>query len=276
METPSFYAIIPAHVRYCKELEPSAKLLYGEITALCSVEGYCWATNKYFSDLYGVDSRTITNWLRSLKILNFIRVEVEVDGIQRSRKIWISPEIKKVFTKGKKFPDVGKKISPRREKKFPYINTTSTTPSKETPPTPSRGDVELYGKFVQLTKEELVSLADQFGKEKTLQVIEEINDYLASTGKKPYQDYAATIRNWMRRRKNEPTKSHQTLVEKNRDWAVKVRDTLKHPDVEIFPESIGFVNHGAGQDLFISFKDLGFKDQVLSRLRKMNLPISGL
>jgi rubrerythrin len=65
-ETPSFYAIIPASVRYDKDLCPNAKLLYGEITALCEKEGYCWASNKYLSNLYGVNRSSITNWINQL------------------------------------------------------------------------------------------------------------------------------------------------------------------------------------------------------------------
>ncbi len=61
----SYYAVIPANVRYDENLPPNAKLLYGELTALCNAEGYCWASNKYFAELYGVTLRTSANWLRS-------------------------------------------------------------------------------------------------------------------------------------------------------------------------------------------------------------------
>ena len=63
---PSYYAIIPATVRYDKELCPNAKLLYGEITALSNKEGYCWSTNNYFSKLYEVSTRTISRWVNEL------------------------------------------------------------------------------------------------------------------------------------------------------------------------------------------------------------------
>lgn len=68
----SYYAIIPANVRYDKDLAPNAKLLYGEITALCNEKGYCWASNQYFAELYGVSILSIKRWVNSLVTKGYV------------------------------------------------------------------------------------------------------------------------------------------------------------------------------------------------------------
>ena len=79
MTKPNYYAIIPAKVRY-SSLKPNAKLLYGEITALSNKLGYCFATNNYFAELYGVNKNTVSRWLTDLKKLGFITITIERDS----------------------------------------------------------------------------------------------------------------------------------------------------------------------------------------------------
>lgn len=72
----NYYAIIPANVRYDEDLKPNAKLLYGEITALCNEKGYCWASNSYFAELYGVKKETISRWISELSEKGYIKVDL--------------------------------------------------------------------------------------------------------------------------------------------------------------------------------------------------------
>jgi len=99
----NYYAIIPANVRYDKDLSPNAKLLYGEITALSNEQGYCWATNSYFANLYNVTNRAISRWIAQLMEKGYISSVVtykngtkEID----SRKLYIgnTPIDKNVHT----------------------------------------------------------------------------------------------------------------------------------------------------------------------------------
>jgi len=89
-EKKSYYAIIPANVRYDKRLNANAKLLYGELTALSNEKGYCWATNKYFSELYEVSIETVSRWISRLRKYNYIKIEMTYNGSQIiERKIYI-------------------------------------------------------------------------------------------------------------------------------------------------------------------------------------------
>lgn len=94
----SYYAIVPAHVRYAK-IPDGAKLLYGEITALSSKEGFCWATNSYFAHLYDVNENTISSWIATLKEKAFVLTEIDqkhgnrrvirIEGVSRKNGIGI-------------------------------------------------------------------------------------------------------------------------------------------------------------------------------------------
>lgn len=148
MNEPSYYANIPAPVRYCKEITPNAKLLYGEITALASKYGYAFASNKYFAELYDVNNETVSRWISSLVDRGFLRVDIDADnGYQRRIYLGIiAPD-----TLAKKRKGVDKKRNPPCEKTQPPLdekrnhnNTFKNTSSRDTPDvTTSSANIEI-------------------------------------------------------------------------------------------------------------------------------------
>lgn len=90
-EQKNYYAIIPANVRYDKDLPANAKLLYGEITALCNEKGYCWATNDYFAQLYNVSKTSISKWISCLIQKEYIYSVIEYkDGTKEILNRYLS------------------------------------------------------------------------------------------------------------------------------------------------------------------------------------------
>lgn len=132
MDDPNYYAIIPAEVRYDKDLQPGAKLLYGEITALCNQKGFCWASNTYFSTLYQVSDRTIKNWIRRLNEEGYINIDfcykTDTKMIE-SRCISIPVLVGKESSKGEEenFQRWGKNFPKGGEKKCLGNNTSTNT-----------------------------------------------------------------------------------------------------------------------------------------------------
>ena len=87
IETPGYWAVIPARVRYDPELPANAKLLYAEISALTNQEGYCFASNSYFERLYSLSTETVVRLLRILEKRGYIRRE-DASGGKNQRRIY--------------------------------------------------------------------------------------------------------------------------------------------------------------------------------------------
>lgn len=125
MDKKGYYAIIPANVRYDESLTPNAKLLYGEITALCNEKGYCWATNSYFAGLYNVSKVSISKWIGSLKDAGYISIEMEQD---RGTKQILNRYIR-LLNGGikEKLNTPQRKVNDPIKEKFKDNNTVNTT-----------------------------------------------------------------------------------------------------------------------------------------------------
>lgn len=72
-ETPNYYAILTANVRYSKLINANEKLLFAEITALSNSTGICWASNNYFANLFDMTPQAISKWIRNLEKNHFIK-----------------------------------------------------------------------------------------------------------------------------------------------------------------------------------------------------------
>ena len=88
---PGYYAVIPSDVRYDDAIPPNAKLLYGEISALIGADGYCFASNDYFAELYKTTRETIARQLTKLEQAGHIRrvIEKAPSGQITLRKIYL-------------------------------------------------------------------------------------------------------------------------------------------------------------------------------------------
>lgn len=90
-QQPNLWAILPARVRYDKELTPNAKLIYAEVQALTQAEGYCWASNAYLAELYGMSTDNVGRLIAQLEKRGYITREIVRDpetNAVTGRKIW--------------------------------------------------------------------------------------------------------------------------------------------------------------------------------------------
>lgn len=131
-ENPSYYAIIPADIRYSQDLPPNTKLLYGEITALCNKEGYCWAMNSYFAHLYNVNKATVSRWIAKLEQAKKIKTKIfyKEDGKTIEKRLIFLTETSIVLTK--KSIGIDEKINtPMDEKVIDNTTSNNTTNNKK-------------------------------------------------------------------------------------------------------------------------------------------------
>ena len=80
------YVEVPMIVLIDEDISSTSKLLMGLITTLTMKEGFCYASNKYLSNLLKVSRRTITSCISSLKRKNYIKVENDPN----MRKIYLA------------------------------------------------------------------------------------------------------------------------------------------------------------------------------------------
>ena len=126
--TPNYFGILPANVRYDKKLKPMEKILYTEITALANSKGYCYATNSYFANLYDVHKNTAGTWINNLEKLGYIKskiiYETGTKNVKERQLFIVTPINKKIDTYQQKDCDpINEKIDTPINEKIEDNNT---------------------------------------------------------------------------------------------------------------------------------------------------------
>ena len=128
MTHPSYYAILPAPVRYCNELSSFQKILFAEISALTNKDGYCFASNDYFAKLFETSTETISRAISGIAKAGFVIVEVDKSA-GNTRKIYLSEQLPLLTKKStpidkKVNTPIDEKINTPIDEKVKYNNTS--------------------------------------------------------------------------------------------------------------------------------------------------------
>jgi hypothetical protein len=78
------WGMIPNKVLHDPSLTPFAKILYSELSSLAAKRGYCWATNQYLADKFGVHRDTVSKAISSIS-----KYVIFEDRTSDRRKIWV-------------------------------------------------------------------------------------------------------------------------------------------------------------------------------------------
>lgn len=234
----SYYAIIPAEVRYDEELPPNAKLLYGEITSLCNEKGYCWAANQYFADLYHCSVSAVKKWISALVKKGYISLElVYKEGTRQvlQRKLYINPSVNFYTTPYKNVydPSIKNNTSPSIEM---YTDNNKVINNKIN--TKLKVSKHKYGEFqhVLLTDKEHTHLIELYG-DSLDEHIKILDEYIETSGKK-YKNHSLVIQKWvhdewMKRNKDKPTLDSKFYVQESNQSYADVQKEMERVRREI-------------------------------------------
>ena len=167
---PGYYAIIPADVRYDPEIPPNAKLLYGEISSLIGPEGFCYASNQYFAEIYGFTQTTVSKLVAKLEKAGYIKRELEKDnsGQVVRRRLYLSVSM----------PDVQ-----------PLVNFDNTSPQN------SQGGIVQKDKYTNIDDNIYIGDAPKRGKSVPLSDTEMQSLFVEWIKKAAAEDWTAQAKN---------------------------------------------------------------------------------
>ena len=217
--------------------------------------GYCYATNRYFANLYGVTNGTVSKWLAHLQEKGYITIEVKRNEKQEviGRNIYI---VDNPYSQKESHPYGEKEPYPYSQKEpYPMVknekenninnnnininnnkesvsvynninNNKGKEKEKTEQTTKQTNERKVYANKVSMAETEYNALINKLGEQKTKELIEKLSLYKQSSGKSYYSDYA-TILKW-----------YKEDLEKEKEKQNKVNQNIKNPTPYPLPNKI--------------------------------------
>ena len=296
-DKPAYFSILTAAVRYDKSLCANAKLLYSEITALTQKEGYCWASNKHFSDLYEVDVSTVKRWISDLEKGGHLEIHTEKKGMGWDRKIYA----RNVYEGSKRSLPKAQKEALRGLENEPIITQDSNNKENNNrPPAVAAQAVVVFPFLDDLLKaisglpisnadaRDIAADYKHLPRKEALSIIEAYVAYVRNS-ERPIDSYAATLRTaflkkWTAKedrskKLKEQFDREQEVCDSNREicdivkaktrqiQGLTLRPSEKYLEIQLscWPEA---------QKIY--FSDKSFREQLDSVLRKVHSSLNAL
>ena len=173
---PDYFIQIPPEVLFETKLSAGAKLFYGEVLFLTYTYGFCSQKNAYFAANHCVSLRTVENWIKELKALSLIKVEL----VRKQNK---EVELRKIFALVKidfsKMPGINQ-IS---------VQAEASPPARITKPSQKEKKPHGVNQNVYLSDNELEELLKNHTKEQVDKAIELYSEWKADKGANPRSDF---------------------------------------------------------------------------------------
>lgn len=284
----SFDAVIPSALLINENIEPSAIKLYAFIRGLTRVEGYCYATNSYLAKCIKQDESNVKRLLASLKAEGFIEIHTDKNGIHWQRRIYIGVNFNKSLRRLKNEPPPAQFCAPPSSK-MSYILENSRIEDIKNKIPPSADAAALVDFFISKLKEK----KPNFSKTPTpswLKTAEKLLNVRKLEELKKVIEFSFNDEFWFKNILSpEKLLKHLDALElkmsqpnvpkstgrSNQEWAKILQSRFKERnDILIGNEGVSFF--GGQSQIHIRYDENGFKDQIINRLRLMNLSIQGL
>lgn len=88
----NYYIVIPATIRSAKDITPTQKLILGEIITLSKNSGTCWASNRYFAEVYDISRRSVITHIQELESKGYVKIRYKTENQITQRHI--EPSVK--------------------------------------------------------------------------------------------------------------------------------------------------------------------------------------